>query len=723
MSIKGFSVGGNVERYDYNFLDNLPSEITIDTALSDSSTNPVQNRVVTSAINSANGSISSISGKVDDLKSGLSYLGNWRTLMKPAGSAAVAFSIKQGHTYTVTNISESGGLTFSLRETPTGSDLQTVYGLNAGVTKDFTANQDANYIAGWQASEQTFFIIDKSSKVEAWDEYPNQINDVLSLRQPYSLTAGGFDATDGTITPNQYYSYTDFIDISQFGMLRVVSPNGALDYCTWYKGDKTTGTRFIVPQGDNTLYAPAGYKYARLSAGTSTITGISVYTGLWFNGAITREYLDGTKDLLPNRYVATRSTAGITDYYDYNVVKGHSYLLVNPNGFVCSFTPKSADGTIPEIGSTTISPNSVNMRVSEVDGFCNCYFAGDNGTLYIYDMDGESIRKTITDLNGDAVDAIVSSRYKTSANPHLLSLIHFSDIHGDHTALRRLINFKSDMTKFIDDAICTGDIISSKFGDSLDFWTTSEGSEYILSCVGNHDSYYTNSMDSAQMVPMTDVADKFIAPFEDNWGTIVRPSGCSYYYKDFTSGYRLIVLDSVRIGDEATAQKTWLENALTDAKTNNLAVIIAMHYMPTGAMHILDCQFSKYGSFGDSGYICNAPAFPVEESVQAFIDGGGIFMCYLIGHLHRDIFGYVYGYPDQLCIMATTASANRAELEVNADLGRTIGTKMQDAFNVVTFDKDNHMIKVVRVGADIDNVMRPRKAVSYSTATKLFIRN
>ena len=71
MSIKGFSVGGNVERYDYNFLDNLPSEITIDTALSDSSTNPVQNRVVTSAINSANGSISSISGEVDDLKSAI----------------------------------------------------------------------------------------------------------------------------------------------------------------------------------------------------------------------------------------------------------------------------------------------------------------------------------------------------------------------------------------------------------------------------------------------------------------------------------------------------------------------------------------------------------------------------------------------------------------------------------------------------------------------------
>lgn len=83
MSIKGFSVGGNVERYDYNFLDNLPSEITIDTALSDSSTNPVQNRVVTSAINSANGSISFISGEVDDLKSALTLVSGYGVVVYP----------------------------------------------------------------------------------------------------------------------------------------------------------------------------------------------------------------------------------------------------------------------------------------------------------------------------------------------------------------------------------------------------------------------------------------------------------------------------------------------------------------------------------------------------------------------------------------------------------------------------------------------------------------
>lgn len=97
-------------------------------------------------------------------------------------------------------------------------------------------------------------------------------------------------------------------------------------------------------------------------------------------------------------------------------------------------------------------------------------------------------------------------------------------------------------------------------------------------------------------------------------------------------------------------------------------------------------------------------------------------MCYLIGHLHRDIFGYVENYPDQLCIMATTASTSRARNEINSDINRVYGTKSQDAFNVVTFDKDNHLIKVIRVGADIDNMMRPRKAISYNLNTKQFIQ-
>lgn len=454
-------------------------------------------------------------------------------------------------------------------------------------------------------------------------------------------------------------------------------------------------------------------------------TDITGVYNLLYDGVDITELNDTVNDhssVLPHRITATRDTSGDVQLTNYRIQKGHSYYLVNPNSFSCSFSPMYDDGTASALGSTTINANSVNMRVSEIDGYAGVWFGGANAELYICDMDCEIKHKGITDLNEFAINAIISSRYKTSNNAHLLSLIHFSDIHADSTGLRRLINFQTDMQDYIDDAICTGDITSSKFGDGLTFWTNSEGAEKILTCVGNHDSYYTNSMDANQMVPMSTLAGAYIDPFASNWGTIIRPSNCTYYYKDYESGYRLIVLDSIRITSEAEAEATWLESVLNDALTNNLAVIIAMHYMPTGSMHIHDCRFSKYSEIGDSGNICNAPNFAVEELVQDFINDGGKFMCYLIGHLHRDIFGYVTGYPQQLCVMVTTASASKAASEVNADLGRVIGEKSQDAFNVVTFDKDNNMVKVIRVGADIDHLMRLRKAVSYNTSSGEFIQ-
>lgn len=113
------------------------------------------------------------------------------------------------------------------------------------------------------------------------------------------------------------------------------------------------------------------------------------------------------------------------------------------------------------------------------------------------------------------------------------------------------------------------------------------------------------------MVPMEIVANAYMTPYESNWGTIVRPANCTYYYKDYETGYRLIVLDSIRINQDAETEASWLTQILNDAKEQDLAVIIAMHYMPAGAMHIYNCQFSKYGMEGDSGYICNAPNFAI----------------------------------------------------------------------------------------------------------------
>lgn len=53
MSIKGFSINGVTQRYDYTALDNkpnIPAGVVVDTALNSTSTNAVQNRAIASAI-------------------------------------------------------------------------------------------------------------------------------------------------------------------------------------------------------------------------------------------------------------------------------------------------------------------------------------------------------------------------------------------------------------------------------------------------------------------------------------------------------------------------------------------------------------------------------------------------------------------------------------------------------------------------------------------------
>ena len=63
MSIKGFTVDGETQRYDYNALDNLPSipgPIAVDSELSSASENPVQNKVVKEALDKK---VDAVSGK------------------------------------------------------------------------------------------------------------------------------------------------------------------------------------------------------------------------------------------------------------------------------------------------------------------------------------------------------------------------------------------------------------------------------------------------------------------------------------------------------------------------------------------------------------------------------------------------------------------------------------------------------------------------------------
>ena len=56
----------------------------------------------------------------------------------------------------------------------------------------------------------------------------------------------------------------------------------------------------------------------------------------------------------------------------------------------------------------------------------------------------------------------------------LLTLLHFSDIHGDAVAMNRLCNFMEEYGENIDDCICTGDLLGSRWKSDFEFWGRDE---------------------------------------------------------------------------------------------------------------------------------------------------------------------------------------------------------------------------------------------------------
>lgn len=303
------------------------------------------------------------------------------------------------------------------------------------------------------------------------------------------------------------------------------------------------------------------------------------------------------------------------------------------------------------------------------------------------------------------------------SNP--LVLLHFSDIHGGASNYNRLVDFRRAMKDYIHDAICTGDSVNNSYTDSFSFWTD----RTILNTIGNHDTAkYENSTYDWTYYAGLSAYEKFFAPFISYWG-VTQPEGASvygycYYYKDYsTQGIRLIVLDVMAwqkdASDSLTTQRDWLVSTLESARTADLAVVIAIHGPAnTAGITPMDTEWMSY--FGWSGGSDTIPDDALS-AVDTFIGNGGHFICWLGGHTHRDQVGFMPGHNNQLCLIVGTDASDSTNTGYG-DIARVRYTESQDLFNVVAFDKKEHLIKVVRVGASINKrlQMRHTLVIGYS---------
>lgn len=339
------------------------------------------------------------------------------------------------------------------------------------------------------------------------------------------------------------------------------------------------------------------------------------------------------------------------------------------------------------------------------------------GLLYdkfLSDIQTIKINQAISGGASGIATEINNARHIAGDTATPLTLLHFSDTHADTDAINRILTEADNYSNSIDEMICTGDMVANTAEQIASWWNPS-----VMTCIGNHDSASYDSLTGYDWTALS-MADRdayYIAPFESNWG-ITHTTGTSYYYKDYaTQKIRLIVMDAMLYTDngaEATAQTSWLANLLSDAITNNLHVLIAIH-APHGGATAKNCSFSRYNQgVMPTNADCNTPQI-VIDTVATAIGNGLNFIGYIVGHTHQDNMWDAENDGTQLMYCITCAAVSQRAQWINSDQNRSI---TEDAYNLVTIDTAHTLVKIVRGGgANIDDHMRTRKAICFNYST------
>lgn len=441
-----------------------------------------------------------------------------------------------------------------------------------------------------------------------------------------------------------------------------------------------------------------------------TISNLGVLTNI--RGALLSEYksdeiVEGK--VLPY-FLRSLASAAPNQTVIYNIVPGTKYLAITTTGSIYdTFSDILADGK-----SVIFEPK---YKVDVLSGRLDILMPSDSD-INFYNNEVE-----ITNMLVEARSHRSGNADNPSTNPDCITLLHCSDVHGYAANLLRVKEFYERHSQYIDDVIHTGDMVPSWSSDDVGFWKDANASNYMHT-IGNHDSAI--SLDgTTDWSGYTEAQcfQKYFAEFIDKWGVTYTTGKC-YYYKDYEgSKLRLVVIDCMHGTEE---QKTWLTNVLTDAIAKDYHVILASHY-GNGAV---SNKALKFPTLGDS--IINRCTFSDADMnaggsnhvgagaiIDDFINNGGKFVCWIRGHYHGCDFGYASAYSNQYELVAPTLSVARSPSTTE----RTIGTKSQDAFYLVTVDTTNNLLKVIMVGADKDKYNRSRKTMTFDYNNHVLLSN
>ena len=303
-----------------------------------------------------------------------------------------------------------------------------------------------------------------------------------------------------------------------------------------------------------------------------------------------------------------------------------------------------------------------------------------------------------------------------------LCFVHASDIHNVPDLWDRMVQYINHYSEYISFAVHTGDYCGGIQEAHTDMYAEcTECIRPIFNCTGNHDCVSDNKWSHPSEKKIT---HSLLFNHTENWG--VSFMDCEYpmsYYKDFPdSNVRLIVLDLYYDIWEA---RVWLAKLLDDALQKGLHIVTAMHEptdyinetFDTTFHHMDDYEkvFKQFEINRNSLSFDHRDRVTFEDIIADFIDKGGRFVCNLAGHDHIDSFGYTKSGVLNVVV------ENATDWDKLGESSRIKGTRTYDCFNVVGIDTDLCLLKLIRIGNNVDHHMREKNVLCFDYKNKKVI--
>ena len=363
--------------------------------------------------------------------------------------------------------------------------------------------------------------------------------------------------------------------------------------------------------------------------------------------------------------------------------------------------------------------------------FATFYYQTPSGGLI--DVYRGKVNASVARLYADKVTARNQCAFRSDFN-----CLFFSDIHGSTTNMNRIVELANNWgSGYVHAILNGGDIATNQVTDGYDWYNqlVDKSSIDVLAAAGNHDEWIDSNWNWADS---SIVYNAVIAPIVAKVEGLVQPTdaateGKLYYYKDYNK-VRIIVLETTASGLSNvywdSAQNTWMQEVLEDARVNNIAVICLTH-VPFGKNdgeidksitfncwtgYIQDVVDDKSTIQHDNLHVVDAAL----TNIDTFIDNGGKFICWLAGHTHQDYFVKSVSHPKQIMFVSASANYGRgSDYIVSGDKSNPL----YDCMTYISIDLDKMWLKLLRIGKNIDGYMREKNVLVYDLTNQKVVTN